>query len=105
MHLWVAWCSMLDIWVRSMRKADCGTVAASRQATCARSQQCVGHFVECKTVCALEFHGKPTVIRMSLPGSELTRVKMRSVRPMRAALAGTNDPTWARKTISATCFA
>ena len=42
---------------------------------------------------------------MSLPGSELTRVKMRSVRPMRAALAGTNDPTWARKTISATCFA
>ncbi len=66
MHLWVAWCSMLDIWVRSMRKADCGTVAASRQATCARSRQCVhGHFVECKTGCALEFHGEPTVIRMS----------------------------------------
>ena len=60
MHLWVAWCSMLDIWVRSMRKADCGTVAASRQATCARSQQCVhGHFVECKTVRALESTGEP----------------------------------------------
>ena len=33
-HLQVACRSMLDICVRSIRKADCGTVTASRQATC-----------------------------------------------------------------------
>lgn len=30
------------------------------------------------------------------------RVKMRSVRPTRAEVAGTKEPTWARKVISAT---
>ncbi len=32
------------------------------------------------------------------------RVKMRSVRPMVASAAGTKEPTWARNTMSATCF-
>ena len=31
------------------------------------------------------------------------RVKMRSTRPMRAEAAGTNDPIWAMRTISAVC--
>ena len=37
-HIGVLLRSMLEICERSMRKADCGTVAASRQATCAGAQ-------------------------------------------------------------------
>jgi len=42
-HIGVLLRSMLEICERSMRKADCGTVAASRQATCAARNRCHGH--------------------------------------------------------------
>ena len=87
--------SMLEICERSMRKADCGTVAASRQATCAGAQPVPRACGRHEQVGPLACHAGPAC----------TRVKTRSVRPMRAALAGTKEPTWARNTMRATCLA
>ena len=57
-HLLVACRSMLDICVRSIRKADCGTVIASRQATCSPKAWETGCTFVYKAACSssLAFH-------------------------------------------------